>query len=860
PPTSQSKKSDFSKSVKVLFSSEESFSQAINQAICEADSKYIFYLDDPLRVLPVTHFIETMKSAMDALRPGKDGILGVCSSMEPHAGCLVTRSADTKKQNVKVAGFFSPSFVLNLDAVQHTGGLRNFSDSMALSVLDLSLRLENEGFRSSMIETDRIICPAHSGKEYLSQSSKSDLSQFVKLWHRKPTSLKPISRNQHGHGNWKSFRESMPSQILSGKSVGIFITIFYQDQEAEFWSYLSRIPFRTSIYICAKSDLINLKHNLEEYGHSVTLLPTLEFGMDIADFIFQLKSLELIGCKHDYYLKIHSKKDTAWRKCLLSNLIPETAYEKIFNLLDKQHFLTAQKYFYPLQFTLVNKPLIEAQMKKSNVKVENLFALTQNDEESINDYYEYNYDLKNLSRHFFNTCRINHFQEFLLKHQKESKDYEKSRIRGPLIKKGNSKYMYPAGTMFWFNHEYLANLKKLSDSYEQMLKQMLPEKGAIVNNVPKYTHFLENWFGFVGCHMNEQKLKTLRSITFMMPYLQDSSASSGGFRTLLKHVNFLLKECFFVNLQMCGSNPSQGINQQIEFISSYNIVDEIQMLNIHAETEELVSDVYVATGWQTFNKARYYERNGSNVCFFCQDLEYEFSAVKDSKDKKLLKGVRAFYKEPRPTFTISHYLGRKLKNFHNARIMDNSFYVENQIYKIFGSQQKRCGVCILFSSSKSHRLPNLTIQVMKKILNDFPDVPVYVFGDISKVDRSKMPSNTTLLGTLPTRKLAELYNKCRVGICFSTTNPSRVGFEMSACGCPCIEIDCEYTKLDLCDKLFSKCAPNKNAVFDTLRKLLTDKNEYREKYSKCVEFSSKLKFQQSEEAKFYKMINETFYP
>ena len=70
--------------------------------------------------------------------------------------------------------------------------------------------------------------------------------------------------------------------------------------------------------------------------------------------------------------------------------------------------------------------------------------------------------------------------------------------------------------------------------------------------------------------------------------------------------------------------------------------------------------------------------------------------------------------------------------------------------KILGFQQKRCGVCILFSSSKSHRLPNLSMQVMEKMLNHFPDVPVYVFGDI-KVDRSRMSSNAIVLGTLPTK-------------------------------------------------------------------------------------------------------------
>ena len=99
----------------------------------------------------------------------------------------LAKVSSSNKQNLQVAGFFSPSFIVDLDAVRLTGGLRDFGDSMALSVLDLSLRIENEGFRSSMIETDKIICPAHSGKQYLAQSSKTELSRFVKILSREIT-------------------------------------------------------------------------------------------------------------------------------------------------------------------------------------------------------------------------------------------------------------------------------------------------------------------------------------------------------------------------------------------------------------------------------------------------------------------------------------------------------------------------------------------------------------------------------------------------------------------------------------------------------------------------------------------------
>ena len=63
----------------------------------------------------------------------------------------------------------------------------------------------------------------------------------------------------------------------------------------EFWHYLSRIPFSANIYISSQSDLTDLKLKLEQNGHSVSFLPFVDFGMDIGDFIFQLKSMELNG-------------------------------------------------------------------------------------------------------------------------------------------------------------------------------------------------------------------------------------------------------------------------------------------------------------------------------------------------------------------------------------------------------------------------------------------------------------------------------------------------------------------------------------------------------------------------------------
>ena len=60
----------------------------------------------------------------------------------------------------KVAGLFAPSFAFNLEGMRLTGGFRTFGKTAVLSCLDLSLRLEEQGWNSVLIETEKLLCPA----------------------------------------------------------------------------------------------------------------------------------------------------------------------------------------------------------------------------------------------------------------------------------------------------------------------------------------------------------------------------------------------------------------------------------------------------------------------------------------------------------------------------------------------------------------------------------------------------------------------------------------------------------------------------------------------------------------------------
>ena len=55
------------------------------------------------------------------------------------------------------------------------------------------------------------------------------------------------------------------------------------------------------------------------------------------------------------------------------------------------------------------------------------------------------------------------------------------------------------------------------------------------------------------------------------------------------------------------------------------------------------------------------------------------------------------------------------------------------------------------------------------------------------------------LNIIPIEKCNELYNRCKVGVCMSASNPSRIPFEMMAAGLPVVEMYKENNIYDMPD-------------------------------------------------------------
>ena len=78
------------------------------------------------------------------------------------------------------------------------------------------------------------------------------------------------------------------------------------------------------------------------------------------------------------------------------------------------------------------------------------------------------------------------------------------------------------------------------------------------------------------------------------------------------------------------------------------------------------------------------------------------------------------------------------------------------------------------------------------------------------------------------KMLEELYNKGKIGVVMSNTNPSRLGFEMISSGLKVIEYNSVFTSLDMPDNVYTKIDESSN-ILSVVKKLIEsdiDNKEY----------------------------------
>jgi hypothetical protein len=597
----------------------------------------------------------------------------------------------------------------------------------------------------------------------------------------------------------------------------------------------------------------------------IHLLKVENKGCDIGPFLLSVKYL--LNNSHLYndttlFLKLHTKsikKNKYWTETLIKDIIK-------CNLLksDKPLLLSSNEYIYSQ-----NKSVNFQNLKKiynRNIKKKLNFDLyfdtyyieftkshfkNQYTELIFNEeFYKYSEpDLKYLSNKDLNLHWNNHGKmEF---HRKSNINY---------IKNWASKENYfVAGTIFGFNKSFLTSFKNYDLDYEYSIL----EEGYVKNQNATKVHAWEYYFGFYticnngvilgykdnilqNIYKNKDKdnIPPLFSIInrpyseakiafFMIP--PGNNPYSGGYRTLLKYIKLLNDNNFTIDIYfgICWNNRDVDMNvnelneygipncsnwfnpkiNQINYfinnIKKYNVID-IKKNNYYIGFKcQRNYEIIVANAWQTAEAVYQNKHLAKKIYYIIQDREELFYPNNEDLRNSVLKT----YKKEFNYFCITQYLSNYfIKKYNFNSICDSHMGVNIDIYKNFNESRHNSVIIPYYKDIKPGRKPNLVSKIIDSLSSNNIICYIYPFDYVKKNENIKN------LGIMTESELNILYNKYKVGIIFSDTNPSRLGFEMYASGLQVIEYDSEFTKYDMSEKYFTKIKNEKN-ILDIVIKL-----------------------------------------
>jgi glycosyltransferase involved in cell wall biosynthesis len=224
-------------------------------------------------------------------------------------------------------------------------------------------------------------------------------------------------------------------------------------------------------------------------------------------------------------------------------------------------------------------------------------------------------------------------------------------------------------------------------------------------------------------------------------------------------------------------------------------------------------DLVFATAWFTAQAAAR-PRLKCKKAYFVQDYEAYFMPVSDGYLR-----AEDSYRLGLPVISIGRWLAQRLAAEGGCPASYFEFCADGSIYRPDPEAQRERAVCAIYQPEKPRRCPDLLVRSLALLKKHKPDVKIYLYGTREKPD---LPFEHEHLGLVSVEKCAALYNRCSVGMCISATNPSRIPFEMMACGLPVVDVHRENNLFDMPENGVLLANPRPDALARAAAVLLDD--------------------------------------
>jgi hypothetical protein len=213
-------------------------------------------------------------------------------------------------------------------------------------------------------------------------------------------------------------------------------------------------------------------------------------------------------------------------------------------------------------------------------------------------------------------------------------------------------------------------------------------------------------------------------------------------------------------------------------------------------------DLAFATAWFTAPSLRR-SKTPLAKAYFVQDFEAAFQPMGDQyllAESTLRFGF--------PAITIGRWLAMRLERDYGARAASFDFCADRSIYRPLDGERRERAICFLYQPDKPRRCSGLGSQALAIVQRLRPEIKIELYGYEDRL--------------LTIEECNRLYNRCQLGLCISTTNPSRIPFEMMAAGLPVVDVYGENTRWDLPDSAIALAEPTAESIAHALLQLYDD--------------------------------------
>lgn len=282
---------------------------------------------------------------------------------------------------------------------------------------------------------------------------------------------------------------------------------------------------------------------------------------------------------------------------------------------------------------------------------------------------------------------------------------------------------------------------------------------------------------------------------------------AGGLQTIFRHVSFLQSKGALCEIHMTPGFAPQTQSELSKLLASeYGCT----CCTIHATFDDSIRyDAVIATMWLTVPYAL--RIPAQHRFYFVQDYEPWFYPMGDD----YLDAAKTYEADIIP-ITIGRWLSNTLKTNHGKEVRFTDFCADQSIYYPLGLSygQKECAICAVYQPDKPRRCTKLLVDSLSILHQLDPSITIYTFGTANPCP--ELVNSSRHLGILSKDGCNDLYNRCLAGLSLSTSNPSRIPFEMMAAGLPTVDLYRENNFLDLGCSPAILATPSPDAIASAL--------------------------------------------